>query len=233
VSGRGASDAVRTQGQARRRPGADTVGRLAGALIVLVLIGWGLGEVCESLLQSADLHAVRSLAADRSDTLNGLMRAVTWAGSTVVLVPLAVLSCLLLGRRGRVPEAVAIAVSLAGAVLLFNVIKLLVARPRPPVSHLQGVTSTSFPSGHATQACAFYLSLLLAFLATGHPPRVSAGAIGGVVLLVFAIALSRAYLGVHYPSDIVAGALLGASWTVTVWRTLVGPPRVVRARARA
>ncbi len=207
------------------------VGRLAAAFAVLVLIGWVLGEMCEWLLQSADLDAVRSVAARRSGALTDLMRALSWAGSAVVLVPLAVLCCLLLLRRGRFSEAVAIALSLAGAVLIFNAVKLLVARPRPPVLHLQAVTSASFPSGHATQASAMYLSLLLAFLSTGRRPLVSGAAIGGVVLLVLVIALSRLYLRVHYPSDIVVGALLGVSWTAFVWCTVVGPARACGADA--
>jgi undecaprenyl-diphosphatase len=113
-----------------------------------------------------------------------------------------------------------VALSLAGAMLLSDVVKLLVSRPRPPVEHLQTVTGSSFPSGHATQASAFWFSLVLALAAAGVAPLITRVAAGLALVLVLAVALSRVYLSVHYPGDVLAGILLGTSWAVFVARSM-------------
>ena len=100
--------------------------------------------------------------------------------------------------------------------LIATLVKLLVARPRPPVEHLQAVTSWSFPSGHATQAGAFWFSLVFAMPAAGTSPKLTRVAAGVALLIVLAVAASRVYLGVHYPSDVVAGLLLGIGWAIYV-----------------
>ncbi len=119
-------------------------------------------------------------------------------------------------RRGAGTNALAIALSTAGGVLIANVDKLLVGRPRPTVHHLELVRSSSFPSGHATQATAFYLALLIALRLRKPPLVVAVTAAVAAGVLILGIALSRVYLGVHYPSDVAAGVLLGAAWTLVV-----------------
>ena len=192
-----------------------TVLRLLAGLLAFILIGWGAGALWTSLSISAELELMRELAAQRTAALTTLARFVTWAGSSFVLVPLALVCCVLLARAGMRREAVAVALSLGGAMLISDLVKLLVSRPRPPVEHLQAVSGSSFPSGHATQASAFWFSLVLALRVFATPRAVRlAGA--GAALVVAAVALSRVYLGVHYPSDVIAGLLLGTGWAVYV-----------------
>jgi undecaprenyl-diphosphatase len=124
--------------------------------------------------------------------------------------------CPALGRAGLRREALAVAFSLGGAILIAAWVKLLVMRPRPPVEHLQAVTSSSFPSGHATQASAFWLSLVLALHTAGASPTITGVAAGFALLIVLVVAASRVYLGVHYPSDVAAGVLLGTGWGLYV-----------------
>jgi undecaprenyl-diphosphatase len=136
------------------------------------------------------------------------------------LVPLAVVCCLALGRAGLWREAASVALGLGGAMLIYDITKALVSRPRPPVEHLQAVTGSSFPSGHATQASAFWLSLVLVLRAT-HVTPVALRVTGVLATaLVLGVAWSRVYLGVHYASDVVAGVILGSGWALWVRRCL-------------
>ncbi|HEY2571051.1 MAG TPA: phosphatase PAP2 family protein, partial [Solirubrobacteraceae bacterium] len=170
-----------------RRPAV----RLALGLVAFVLIGWASGALLISVAGSSEAELMRDLAREHSAALTAAARAVTWAGSAIVLVPLAALCCLLLLREGLRREALAVAVSLAGAIVIYDSVKLLVARPRPPVEHLQAVSSWSFPSGHATQASALWSSLVLVLPALGATPAVRRFAAGSAVMLVIAVALSR------------------------------------------
>jgi undecaprenyl-diphosphatase len=197
--------------------------RLMLGLAVFVLLGWGAGELWTSIVESVELDAVRDVAAQRTATLTDLARIVTWAGSAFLLVPLALIACLAFARTGLHREALAVALSLGGAMLISVWVKLLVSRPRPPVEHLQAVTGSSFPSGHATQASAFWFSLVFAMRAAGASPKLTRAAAGIALLIVLVVAASRVYLGVHYPGDVVAGMLLGAGWATYVSRCLREP----------
>jgi undecaprenyl-diphosphatase len=193
---------------------------LALGLVLLVLIGWAAGALLTAVIGSSDLEAVREVAEARSGGLTTVARAVTWAGSAFVLVPLAVVFCLLLIRAGLRREAIAVAVSLGGAILISDIVKLLVSRQRPRVEHLQTVTGSSFPSGHATQASAFWFSLILVLPAMRVAPALRRAAAAFGSLLVLAVAFSRVYLGVHFPADVVAGMVLGTGWALFVARSV-------------
>jgi undecaprenyl-diphosphatase len=196
----------------------STPARLVLGFVAFVLVGWAVGDLWLSIVGSADVDEVRDVAAQRSAALTDVARVVTWAGSAFVLVPLALICCIALGWAGLRREALIVALSLGGAILLSDSIKLLVSRSRPPVEHLQAVTGTSFPSGHATQASAFWLSLVLVVRAAVAPPPVTCMAGAFALALVLGVAVSRIYLGVHYPGDVVGGVLLGTGWTAFVMR---------------
>lgn len=197
--------------------------RLVLGLVIFPLVGWGVGELWLSVVGSADLNAVSEVAAQRTVALTEVAKVLTWAGSAFLLVPLALIACLALIRAGLRREALAVALSLGGAMLISDLVKQLVSRPRPPVDHLQAVTGSSFPSGHATQAGAFWVSLVLVLPAAGTSPRTTHVAVGLALLIVLAVVASRIYLGVHYPSDVLAGMLLGAGWAAYVSRCLREP----------
>lgn len=186
------------------------------ALIGFVVVGWGLGELCRSTVASPDLEAVRSLAADQTSALTTVAHAFSAMAGGYVITPLAVISFVVLFWRGRRTTAVVIALSTLGAATISTVDKLLVGRPRPPVEHLEAVATASFPSGHSTSGAALYVAVLLALLAVRPRRVVAVAAAAGTGLLLAGIGLSRVYLGVHYPSDVVAGLLLGATWSIVV-----------------
>lgn len=205
---------------------------LAAVLIVLLGVGWGLGELITSAVPGVDADAVGDLAAHRDALLTAAAHAFSWAGSGYMIAALALISCALLYRRGETRSAVALALSTLGGTLIANLDKLLVGRPRPPVHHLESVSSSSFPSGHATQSAAFLLALLFVLLA-GRPPRSLAIAAAATVgALLAGIALSRVYLGVHYPSDVATGLILGGTWGLLATAIIRGRTRPRRTARR-
>lgn len=119
---------------------------------------------------------------------------------------------------GRRAEALLLAGSLIGASTLNALLKLVLQRPRPDiVPHLAQVSSASFPSGHAMTAAAVYLTLGV-MLAQAQPSRwARAYLLGFATLLVLLIGCSRVYLGVHWPSDVLAGWCFGSSWALCMF----------------
>jgi undecaprenyl-diphosphatase len=143
------------------------------------------------------------------------MTDITAFGSltALLIVTLTVVAYLLLARHRRTAAFVFAATS--GGTIAGNLLKLVYNRPRPTlVPHLVDVTSASFPSGHATDSAVVYLTLaaLLARTMTDRPLRLYVLAVA--IVLTLMIGFSRVYLGVHWPSDVVAGWTFGAAWAL-------------------
>jgi undecaprenyl-diphosphatase len=146
----------------------------------------------------------------RGPALDVWMGGVTWFGSLILLLPLAALLAWRLVRLGRRIEAAFVLLALLGAAALSHLTKLWVARPRPEL-HATGVPlpwDWSYPSAHAMQAAALALAL---YLVAARAGRAWAATLAGVVLLV---GLSRVYLQVHYPSDVLVGMLAALFWVL-------------------
>jgi len=158
-------------------------------------------------------HAGLALAhAARGPWLDSLFLAVTWLGSLAVLLPLALLAW----WRWRGDRSAAfVALALIGASALGHLVKLIAARPRPDMFPplIAMPEDWSFPSAHAVQVTAFALAWLLR--PGTSPGRIEVAALIAAVTTVIA---SRLYLQVHFPSDVVAGALLATLWVLLLRR---------------
>jgi undecaprenyl-diphosphatase len=160
-----------------------------------------------------DRLLLAAFAALRGHVTDGFFRAVTWLGSSYVLVPAVLLAMVLLAARRQWAAAGLAGLTYFGASLTTWLLKTAVGRERPLLRALldEAVPADwSFPSGHATHAAAFALGLWL--VAARYRPRwrVPAGVVlGGLVLLVSA---SRLHLQVHWPSDVLAGWLVAVLW---------------------
>lgn len=144
---------------------------------------------------------------------------ITALGGTAVLtlVTAAVIGFLLMdNKRGA---ALFVLVAIAGGSLLSTVAKLMFARPRPElVAHLVDVSSYSFPSGHALSSAVTYLTLGALLARTQVRRRIKIYLLATAVVLTLMIGVSRVYLGVHWPSDVLAGWSLGAAWAMLCWQ---------------
>ncbi|TIQ27975.1 MAG: phosphatase PAP2 family protein [Mesorhizobium sp.] len=200
---------------------------LAGLVIAAGL--WGLVELME-VARATSPHAFDTeilLAfrhAGQPDSpigppwLQGAMRDITALGSTAVLVLIttaAIVYFLLIRRPGT---ALFVFVSVAGGQVVSSLLKHEVDRPRPDlVSHLVNETSLSFPSGHAMLSAVTYLTL--GSLAARFLPnrRTKIFVLGFAVLTTVLVGTSRVYLGVHWPSDVLAGWCAGFAWAMLCW----------------
>jgi undecaprenyl-diphosphatase len=145
-------------------------------------------------------------------------RDLTSLGSIIVLaiITLAVAGYLLLARQRASAWLVLIAVF--GGIALIDVLKALFARPRPDVvAHAARVFTASFPSGHASLSAITYLTIAALLVRDQPSPRISVYFISLAVFLTIVIGISRLYLGVHYPTDILSGWCIGAAWAIACW----------------
>lgn len=182
---------------------------LVTGLVAVLLAGLGL-HLLVPLAGGSDLALVRDAAGARTGTLTSVAHAVSWLGRSAVLLPAAVIVSLASTATRRASRGLEVLLATVGAIIIQNADKALVHRPRPPVPHLEQVSGASFPSGHATESAAFLLMLAVA-LAPGRRAALALAA-----LVAVAVGASRVYLGVHYPTDVAAGWLLGAAWTAVI-----------------
>jgi undecaprenyl-diphosphatase len=137
--------------------------------------------------------------------------------AVVILISLAVIGYLLMD--GKRAAALWVLVSVGGGAVLSNLLKFAIERPRPDlVARLVEVNTTSFPSGHATLAAVTYLTLGALLSRVEARRRVKIYLLTVAMTLTFLIGVSRIYLGVHWPTDVLAGWCVGAAWAMLCWR---------------
>ncbi|CAN5565903.1 phosphatase PAP2 family protein [soil metagenome] len=160
------------------------------------------------------------------DWLRRAMIDITALGSATVLTCVVVAVAGLLGARGLWLSAALVVAASATGSMSVSVLKGYIGRPRPNiVPHLVDAGGLSFPSGHSTSSAIVYLTVALLVTQVTRGRLVRNYIIACTILLVTAIGVSRVYLGVHWPSDVLAGWSFGSLWALAWWW--------VGARARA
>jgi undecaprenyl-diphosphatase len=195
---------------------------LAGGLAVFVHLAEETGENETHAFDMAVLTALREPGQPAEPLgphwLTTTARDLTSLGSTTVLVFLGLSAIGFLLMQGRRAAAVLVLASVGGGLALSNGLKLVFQRARPDEAYRAvEATQYSFPSGHALISTVAYLTLGALVAHAIRERRLKVYVQSLAVLLVFAIGLSRIYLGVHWTTDVLAGWGLGAAWAMVLW----------------
>jgi undecaprenyl-diphosphatase len=206
----------------RLRPGAALGLLLTAQLTLLATLGAAFGAVLDDVVRNEELISIdgpvaRFVVAHREPWLTRVFEVLTWAGSAAILVPVvAVVGLWLRHTRTTWGPLIFLAASLAGATVLSTVVKLAVGRPRPVADALANALGYAFPSGHATAATAGWLSVAIVLSrSTRRWPR-KVALVTAAILIAAMVGLSRVYLGVHEPTDVLGGWALGSLWVAAI-----------------
>jgi undecaprenyl-diphosphatase len=212
-----------------RRPERQML--LALALSAFAL--WVFVHVSEEMLEGDSLKlderllmAFRSAADPASPLgptwLREVMRDITALGSTFVLLLVTFASIGFLALTKNRHAALLVLIAVLGGMLLSTLLKLGFDRARPDiVMHMTTVYSASFPSGHAMMSAVVYLTLGALIAATREDARLRFYILALATVLTLLVGVSRVYLGVHWPTDVLAGWALGACWATACWSVMI------------
>ncbi|WP_053375926.1 phosphatase PAP2 family protein [Paenibacillus sp. FJAT-27812] len=181
---------------------------LIGAIGFALIAIW----VGDKRIDNFDRMIISKIQGAESAGLTALMKLFTFIGSGVIVSVLAIAMLVVLIKLHERRLLLFYGGVLIGSALLNSVLKSIFHRLRPTLHRIIEVNGYSFPSGHSMAAFTFYG--IITFLLWKHIPnvyaRVALIAVGSILIL--AIGISRIYLGVHYPSDIVGGYLASGTW---------------------
>jgi len=206
-------------------------GHELGVLLALVGIASGIwlfgaiaGEVLEGDTEAFDRKILLAMRqpGDRSPigppALPEIARDVTALGGATVLGLLTLATGGFLLLDGKRHLAIFVYGSVASGFVVSSVLKNLFQRPRPDlVPYATNFSSASFPSGHSMLSALTYLTLAALLARAQERKRLRAYLLLVAAMLTFLVGLSRVYLGVHWPTDVLAGWTAGASWAVLCW----------------
>jgi undecaprenyl-diphosphatase len=196
---------------------AALIAGLLAAAAALLLFTWLGREVLEGEALRLDIGGRTLVQAWASPTLTEVMVAASFYGGPVVLIPTALVTAFSFLVHGWHRGALLVVLTMAGAALLNWLLKVTFARVRPEAFFEYPLpASASFPSGHALYAASIFggLAALLTARLKHGPLRVAVWS--AAVFLILMVGFSRVYLGVHYPSDVLAGYSIAVIWVTFV-----------------
>jgi undecaprenyl-diphosphatase len=196
-----------------------------GACVLLLIFLSLASEIAEGETQAFDIRILKALRSpdDPAKPIGpawleaSLLDLTALGGPTVLsLVTVAVVGFLLLQTRYH--TALVVAVTTISGELVSEVMKQAFDRPRPTVvPHLRDVYTASFPSGHAMESAIVYLTLGAILMRVTESRLTKLYCLGMAVLLTLLVGVSRVYLGVHYPTDVIGGWIIGFVWASVCW----------------
>jgi undecaprenyl-diphosphatase len=199
------------------------------AFLIIALSLWIFVGIAEEVVEGDSLAFDRAILealrtpGDLSDPVGPVwfeqaVRDVTALGGTTILtlITVAVVGFLLLERKPRTIAFLLLAV--IGGLLLSMALKAGFDRPRPDfLPHGQEVYTASFPSGHSMNSAIVYLTLASILASAHRARRVKVYVVTAAIVITALVGVSRVYLGVHWPTDVLAGWTAGAAWSVFCW----------------
>lgn len=199
------------------------------AVLLIVFCVWGFIELADEVLERSPLAVDEWVMGSLRDPANPAalrgpawvhewVRDVTALGSMPVVLVFLLIVAGYLAMTRRYSALVLLLAAVTGGLVLSITLKYLIGRPRPPMIPPDlHVASASFPSGHTVLSAVVYLTLgaLLAQLVERRRLKIYFVTVG--LLLTLLVGLSRVFLGVHYPSDVLAGWALGLAWAIACW----------------
>jgi undecaprenyl-diphosphatase len=187
------------------------------AVCALWFFAWLAEEMLEGATAQFDSQVRSAIHAHSSDQLTAIMKFLTFFGSSLVMAPLAILILAICYIRREFHVLEILAATFAGAVVLELLLKVIFQRPRPvPFFDLPQPATYSFPSGHALFSFCFFAGLAVVVSSRLARPAAKIALWFFAFVLIFGIGFSRVYLGVHYPSDVLAGYAAGIVWVATL-----------------
>jgi membrane-associated phospholipid phosphatase len=188
-------------------------------LCLLAIFGWLSQTVFAREALSLDTTILLWLHQRTNPTIDHLMLNITALGNPATVVVLVTISLSLLLRYQRLWAAQVLVFNCLGGLTILRGLKLFFAKPRPQLwTPLVVEPSYSFPSGHALGSVVVYG--FLAFLLASRYPNYRRVIYPIAIVMMGAIGLSRLFLGVHYPTDVIAGYAVGLLWLITCIRIL-------------
>ena len=166
-----------------------------------------------------DIPIQRALIAIRGEVLTAAFGAVTHLGDTDVITAVTAIVVVIAGAKRHYRSAIYMAATAAGAGILTVTLKEVFARARPE-QMLLAKAGFAFPSGHSLLSAATFGAI--AILVSTRAPAMRRWAIAACVSIVAAVGTSRAYLFVHFPSDVLAGWALGITWALWLKPLAIG-----------
>ncbi|MDB4914757.1 MAG: rane-associated phospholipid phosphatase, partial [Gemmatimonadetes bacterium] len=189
-------------------------------------------RVLKGRTQTFDIAILEWLHAHQSVPLTALMVEMTYLGTGTVVMMIVCITAMFLWHTEHKHSARLLLAATAGNIILNNALKLVYHRDRPSVFEWQTTAlSSSFPSGHAMSSTVVYgtVAYLCMRLQKHYWSRVIT--FFAAVILILLICLTRLYLGVHYPSDVMGGIIVGLAWAGFCMATLEASLVLARRRA--